>query len=860
VPAPTGLTAAVVSSTEITLAWSPATADAVEIERATGDAAFAPHASVAGNVSSTRVSGLTSGTTYRFRIRAVAGTTRSAFSNIASVTTPAGPVAPVAEWQAQDIGAVAAAGSSSEAAGTITLNASGADIWDNADEFHFRHLRLDGDGELVARITSLTNTHAWAKAGIMLRESLTPDSRHAFLCVGALNPAGLQRRLLTGGGSTAVHRPQFSPLAQWLRLVREGNTISGFVSANGSAWTHVDTITVDFPSRVYLGLALTSHNDGVLSTATFDHVELRGTGTPPPPPPPTVLAAPTGLTATTVAATQITLGWTNTATSATGVEVERSVDGTVFTAHATLPGSAASTTVSGLTPATTYHFRVRAIAGTTSSAFSNTATSVTAALPENPPADWQSNDIGGVAAIGSSTESGGTITVAASGADIWDNADEFHYRYQSWTGDGEMIARIDSFSAAHGWAKAGLMFRDSLSSSARHVFMCASFASGTAFQRRAVAGGGSATTSGSGRSFPWWLRLVRTGNTFTGYESPDGATWARVGEITLDLPATALVGLAVTSHQDGALATARFSQVRFSGGTTPPANPPPPPVLSAPRQLVATSSAAGGINLAWEDASANEEGFEIERSANDASFQPLSRTVANTTSYLDATASAGQTYNYRVRAVAGSNASAYSNSAAATAISPPVPPSTTPWLQGDIGFVGQPGSHEASGNTITLRGSGGDIWENADGFRFLYRAIEGDVTVEAQVASLTATHGWAKAGVMLRETLDAGARNVFALLTPGNGAAVQHRAVAGGSTAFQPGPWGSRPPHWVRLVRRDAEVRAYSSFDGITWTLIQTVPFSAARTLYVGFAVTAHDNSQLATAILNDPYIGPVER
>lgn len=863
VAAPTGFTATALSATEVMLGWTNVATNAtgIEIERAVGDGAFTLHGTVAANTTSSRVSGLLAATSYRFRVRAVAGTDRSAFSDVASATTLGAPTLPTGNWQSQDIGAVATAGQSSETGGTVTVRASGADIWDNSDEFHYRYLRLDGDGELTVRITSLTNTHQWAKAGIMLRESLAPTSRHAFLCVGALNPAGLQRRVTTGGSSTGVHRPQFAPLPQWLRLVREGNTIAGFVSDNGSAWTPVDTITLELPSSVYLGLAVTSHNDGVICTATFDQVALRSAGLPPPPPPPgTGVPAPTALSATALSSTQVALTWTYIGPSTNNLEVESSTDGTSFTAQATLGGAATSTTVSGLTAATTYHFRIRAVAGSERSGFSNVATSTTpAAVPATPPGDWESRDIGGVAAAGTSTATGGTLTLAGSGADIWDNVDEFHYRFRSWTGDGELVARIDSLSATHPWAKAGVMFRESVSSSARHVFMCASFGSGTALQRRTVAGGGSDSTSGSGWSLPQWLKVVRTGNRFAGFESTDGLTWTRIAEVTVDLPATALVGVAVTSHNDGEIAMARFSQVSVSGGTTPPVIPPPPAALAAPRQLVATVVPTGAISLAWQDATETEEVFQVERSDDNLSYQFLATTPANTTGFTDATAVGGKTYYYRVRASAGNVFSAYSNAAVATIEIPSIPSSGSPWLQGDIGFVGQPGSQEASGNTIILRGSGADIWETTDAFQFLYRAMEGDVTVEAQVTSLSATNAWTKAGVMIRETLAPNARNVFAFLTPANGVAAQHRAATGGTTAFQPGPWGAQPPHWVRLVRRGSMISAYASPDGVTWSLIRTVTFEATRTLYVGFAVTAHDNAQLATAVFTDPYIGAGE-
>ena len=94
----------------------------------------------------------------------------------------------------------------------------------------------------------------------------------------------------------------------------------------------------------------------------------------------TVPAAPTGLTATAVSSTQINLAWTDTATNETGFEIERSPDGTTFTPLATVAANVTTYANTGLTAATTYHYRVRATNGTGPSAWSNTATAQTSGI------------------------------------------------------------------------------------------------------------------------------------------------------------------------------------------------------------------------------------------------------------------------------------------------------------------------------------------------------------------------------------------------------------------------------------------------------------------------------------------------
>jgi regulation of enolase protein 1 (concanavalin A-like superfamily) len=140
-----------------------------------------------------------------------------------------------------------------------TLQGSGEDIWGTADAFRFAYQPLTGDGRIVARVASLTDTDSWAKAGVMIRESLDANARHALVAITPGNGVAFQRRTAPGGTSThtagaAVKDPY------WVRLTRVGNTFTAHQSANGSTWTRVGSaVTLTMASNVYVGLALTSH-------------------------------------------------------------------------------------------------------------------------------------------------------------------------------------------------------------------------------------------------------------------------------------------------------------------------------------------------------------------------------------------------------------------------------------------------------------------------------------------------------------------------------------------------------------------------------------------------------------------------
>src|SRR4030095_13770216 len=112
----------------------------------------------------------------------------------ASATTAAAPT-----WSNGDIGAVAAPVSFTDNGTSLSISGSGADIWGTADEFQFAYRTLTGDGELVARVNTITNPNVWSKVGMMVRESLAANSRHGTMYLGAGKGASFQYRQNNGG-------------------------------------------------------------------------------------------------------------------------------------------------------------------------------------------------------------------------------------------------------------------------------------------------------------------------------------------------------------------------------------------------------------------------------------------------------------------------------------------------------------------------------------------------------------------------------------------------------------------------------------------------------------------------------------
>jgi len=315
------------------------------------------------------------------------------------------------------------------------------------------------------------------------------------------------------------------------------------------------------------------------------------------------------LAALAASSSQIALSWTNTSTTQTGVSIARSTNrnNEVFTEIATVSGSATSYTDSGLSPSMTYSYQVQALNSAGYSSRSNTASATTQPSPSG--GTWQSADIG-TSTAGQTSGSGDTVALTGSGRDIWNETDGFRYYYQSaGTGDCERIVRVASLQNTNGWAKAGIMLRESLDPGSRHAWISVSAAHGTALQYRQSANGETQSTSPSeDGTAPRWLKLVFSAEhshsgepaAVRGYVSLDGSTWTVAGNLYLGSTPWRHIGLAVTSHNDGALCAAQFDNVRLL-------TPPPP----ASDFRVARRGPNGEITLAWTYSTTDVDEFVI---------------------------------------------------------------------------------------------------------------------------------------------------------------------------------------------------------------------------------------------------------
>ena len=195
------------------------------------------------------------------------------------------------DWTEQGVGVLSlwfrghpvSVGSFTEApAGTYTMTASGADIWGTSDEFHFAYKQLTGPGSIIAKVESVQKTHDRAKAGVMIRNTLDPDSAYAMMVVtpGA-NGVSFELRTAAGEGTSRLEERTGIKPPQWVKIEHDaGGVARAYYSADGISWTDLGRLLISMDTPVYIGLALTAHNANATCEAVFSNVQFTGTVDP----------------------------------------------------------------------------------------------------------------------------------------------------------------------------------------------------------------------------------------------------------------------------------------------------------------------------------------------------------------------------------------------------------------------------------------------------------------------------------------------------------------------------------------------------------------------------------------------------
>jgi len=715
-----------------------------------------------------------------------------------------------AGWSDGDIGAVGLAGSACFANGVFTIKAAGTGVGGTADAFHFVYQPLSGDGTIVARVASTDSSNT--QAGVMIRATLDPGSANVFMADSA-GTRYLYERLSAGANTSHYTDLSSTTPPNWLKLVRSGNVFSAYVSPDAEAWVQFGTSqTIGMAQSVYIGLGVSSGSN-TLGTATFDNVSVSTPSAPAP--------VITGLSATTgTVGTHVVISGSGFGTSQGGSVVF--LNGAPVTINTWSATSIQITIPAGATSG----YLVVSVAPSMNDSNPETFTMTGQALPTG----WLDEDIGLVGLTGSATYANGVFTVKGAGNQIGGTADAFHFVYQPLSGDGTIVARVVSTDS--GFVQAGGMIRETLDTSPASAFM--DIGSCILLERPSL--GANTTTDercSVSATLPYWVKVVRSGNGFSGYISADGVNWMQVGlSRTINMGQSVYIGLGVSRQATNILGTATFDNVSVSSTAAPA------PIITS---LSATTGSVGTQVVILGSGFGTSQGNSAVL-LNDAAVTINSWSSTSITITIPAGATSGPL----VVSVAPSMND--SNPVTFTVTSSPLPGG---WLDQDVGVFGPPaGSATYASGVFTVKGSGAGLGGTSDGFHFVYQPLTTNGTLVARIASLQGSAG-ALAGITIRETLDGFASDVLPYYSA-QSANMSYRTVSGGP-ARQVFAASVTLPTWVKVVRTANSFIGYSSTDGAQWVQIGTTQtFTTAQKVYVGLAASDSSTSTLSTATFDN--------
>lgn len=274
------------------------------------------------------------GATYYYKVQFINKAGYSDMSTVAVATPQEGTDALPKGWGYAGVNSVASgSGLFTEVMdSTFIVNGLGTDIGGSSDMHGFVYKKIVGNGSITARLTS--TDESFYKVGIMMRGSLTGNSQRIGLTLGEGGYRMLRMcvRNTTGGGTSWINGTNYGYAPLWMRMTREGDTFTAFVSRDSITWHIIGSTTMTMPKTYYVGLAsCNGKGAGGTYQAVFDNVKVTGTVATPT----RVPATPAGLKVKLADSLKATLTW-RTVADADSFVVYRSFDSENFDSIATV--------------------------------------------------------------------------------------------------------------------------------------------------------------------------------------------------------------------------------------------------------------------------------------------------------------------------------------------------------------------------------------------------------------------------------------------------------------------------------------------------------------------------------------------
>lgn len=280
-PAPTGMIATP-GTGNVFLEWIPSPGNTVrgyQIRRST--ISGGPYETIASWEGTTAPlytdKDVTNGVTYYYSVSAVNQAGVSESSDEFTATPQETGDLPFG-WKAVKIGeeSVVSAEYASVSGGTYVVKGAGANIGGPSDDITYTYTIAEGDNYIIARINGISGGNL--KTGLMIRESLSPDSKAVSMTLGDAGGrfARMGERISVGEKMEFTLGNAYTWQPAWFKLIRRGEVVTSYESPDGSNWFKVGESEILLPGHYYIGLVLSSGSTTAENTTTFDNVTLGG--------------------------------------------------------------------------------------------------------------------------------------------------------------------------------------------------------------------------------------------------------------------------------------------------------------------------------------------------------------------------------------------------------------------------------------------------------------------------------------------------------------------------------------------------------------------------------------------------------
>ena len=716
---------------------------------------------------------------------------------------------------------------------TFTLYSVGRGITSRLDQGQFVYKEIKGNFEITARLKSKTGQSIYAAGGIMVRSSLNNDAANVYLHAIDKGVYFQYRKenAYSSSRRTLFSRTAFEP--NYLKLVRQGSLITGYTSSTGKegTWELGYQYRIELNQSSYIGFAGFSKYDDKVVVSEFDKLSVHSLENVLPE---IQVVGPVDILGKTGRLLEVSAVASDFEDGDLSESIQWLLDDENIGQGASIDIAPELLTVGGhnLTA-----FVTDSNGGQASVDRLIKIVDAKATLPDG----WSETNIGESSDRNGMMVVDGKYYIEAQGYNYSGRLDSGYFGHQVMEGNFELVMRVDEISPENRYAAIGLMVREDMSVNGKNFYVMATQGVGLKSQYRSVVDGSTRTLKSNTQiSNPVWLKLVRTGVNLKAYyaTSETPLEWFSLGEVALPMNDSLLVGVASHSRSRSASVNSIVSNYQLTS-------------LSDQPPIILVENPGERSMKEWLSLDLKATAFDPEIGDITADITWAIDSEDNVLPYtggeVSLTSEHGLTKGLREVIISATDSQGLTSS---TTIPVNVyhPGDDLPgrFVMTNVGGGEVDNDARLVGDTWLLSTQSYLATSYNDQVLFIHEEIDGNFDVKVQVNSIEAVSSRTAAGLMVRAGSGKDEQNIYLFETAGYGLTLQARKANGLTTSRLASDSDVKTPEWLRITRTGKFISAYSSPDGVTWTLVKEFELELPQTVLVG--MVAHSNYRTKVA------------